>query len=87
MPNSTADKFTGGFSISAFEPIASGVARNEKAWRALSADERPDRLVAATKELWGDDVFMRRSGGGKSASLRIPYMVEVGARILAKHAE
>lgn len=85
--NATTDKFTGGFSISAFEAIASGLALNEPAWRALSPNDRPGRLVAATKEVWEDEVFMRRSGGGKSASLRIPYMVEVGARVLAKHAK
>jgi hypothetical protein len=85
--NSAQDRFTGKFSISAFEAIASGMARNESAWMALDADRRPARIRQGTIALWADDVFMRRSGGGKPAYLRIPYMAEAGERIFRDHAQ
>jgi hypothetical protein len=80
------DKFSGKFSISSFETIASGMARNEAAWRGLDPAERPGRLRAAAIAVWRDEVFSMRSGGGKPANRRIPYMVEVGERIFAQYA-
>jgi hypothetical protein len=84
--NEFQDRFTGKFSISSFETIASGLARNEAAWRALDPTDRADRLRAAAIAVWRDAVFSARSGGGKPANRRIPYMVEVGERIFAEFA-
>lgn len=84
--NESQDRFTGKFSISSFETIASGLARNEAAWRALDPIDRADRLRAAAIAVWRDAVFSARSGGGKPANRRIPYMVEVGERIFAEFA-
>lgn len=85
--NQSQDKFAGKFSISSFETIASGLARNEQAWRALAPNERPERLRSAAIAVWNDEVFSVRSGGGKPANRRIPFMVEVGERIFAKFAQ
>lgn len=85
--NPSQDRFSGKFSISAFEAMASGMARNESAWRSLHLDDRPGRLRQAAIALWDDDVFVRRSGGGRPAYLRIPYMVEAGERIFREFAQ
>lgn len=84
--NPSQDRFAGKFSISSFEAIASGLARNEHAWRALAPDQRPGRLRSAAIAVWNDEVFSIRSGGGKPANRRIPFMVEVGERIFAEFA-
>ncbi len=78
------DRFGGRFSISAFEAVASGLARNEALWRKLSPEERTQRIREAVIAVWDDPVFGLRSGGGKPANRRIPYMVEVGERIFAE---
>ncbi|HVU60442.1 MAG TPA: DUF262 domain-containing protein [Mycobacteriales bacterium] len=84
--NPDLDRFTGKFSISAFEAIATGLARNIDKWLTLDASEAQNRLRAAAIAVWNDSVFKTRSGGGKPANRRIPYMVEVGTRIFAEHA-
>lgn len=84
--NPTRDRFAGKFSIPSFEAIASGLARTEQAWRALASEERPDRVRRAAIAVWSDEVFGVRSGGGKPANRRIPFMVEVGERILSEFA-
>ena len=80
------NKYVGRFSISAFETIACGLARNYEAWLTLDPAERGDRVESAVKAVWSDPVFAQRSGGGKPANQRIVYMVEVGERIFADHA-
>jgi hypothetical protein len=80
------DRFGGKFSISAFEAIATGLARNIDAWRSVDPTELKGRLRSAAIAVWNDSTFKTRSGGGKPANRRIPYMVEVGNRIFAEHA-
>jgi hypothetical protein len=75
------DRFTGAFSVSAFEAVSSGIARNYDQWLATPPEQRSQELVRRVKAVWADDVFSARSGGGKRANYRIPYMVEVGQRI------
>jgi hypothetical protein len=77
------DDFRGKFSISAFEAIASGVAMNEDAWRTVAPAERSPLLRQRARAVWEDSVFEERSGGGKAAERRIPYMAEVGKRIFS----
>ncbi len=78
---SDGDRFTGAFSVSAFEAITSGIARNYDFWKSVSEEDRPSMIRDRVKDVWQDETFGLRSGGGKSANRRIPYMVEVGERI------
>lgn len=75
------DYFAGAFSVSAFEAVTSGIARHYEDWSAVPVDVRRDQLAERVKAVWADEVFSARSGGGKRANYRIPYMVEVGERI------
>ncbi|MFI5859488.1 DUF262 domain-containing protein [Streptomyces parvulus] len=77
----TDDRFAGAFSVSAFEAITSGIARNYEYWSGLPDAERSEKIRDRVKLVWQDDVFAARSGGGKSANRRIPYMVEVGEQV------
>lgn len=74
------ERFAGKFSISAFEAITSGLARNLSHWHALLPAERGPKLEAQVKAMWSDDQFNRRSGSGWPANRRIPHMIEVGTR-------
>lgn len=78
------DRFVGKFSISAFETITSGIARNRKHWVSLEDEPRAARLIEKIKAVWSDPVFQERAGGGKPANRRIPYMVQVGERIFTE---
>jgi hypothetical protein len=83
----TKGVFQGRFSISAFEAIASGLAVNEAAWRkVVDIDARSEALRDCAKAVWRDEVFRERAGGGKAANRRIPYMAEVGRRLLVPPA-
>jgi len=75
------DRFSGRFSISAFEAITSGLARNQDFWLSLDPDVRSEQIRERAKQVWADQVFNERSGGGRPANRRIPFMVEVGIRI------
>lgn len=75
------DRFAGAFSVSAFEVVTSGVARNYDGWLRTPSESRIEALPAKVKQVWADPVFSERSGGGKRANYRIPYMVQVGERI------
>lgn len=74
------DRFGGKFSISAFEAITSGIARNFEHWESLPPDDRAATLLTQVKAMWMDDQFNRRSGSGWPANRRIPHMIEVGQR-------
>ncbi len=75
------DRFAGAFSVSAFEAITSGIARNYDYWAGVPETERTEKVRECVKQVWQDSVFAARSGGGKSANRRIPYMVEVGEQV------
>jgi hypothetical protein len=75
------DRFTGAFSVSAFEAVTSGIARNYESWEQMAPQARAEELRTRVKAVWTDSVFSARSGGGKRANYRIPYMVQVGERI------
>ena len=80
----TKDSYGGRFSVSAFEAIGSGVARNWNFWQAQDRDEAVSEIRSRVPLLWRDDVFAARSGGGKAAERRISWMVEVGDRIFSE---
>lgn len=76
------DDFLGKVSISAFEAISSGLAYSCDAWERFDGD-RGVEIERRVKQVWTDSLFRERSGGGKPANRRIPYMVEVGRRIFS----
>jgi hypothetical protein len=76
-----SDRFSGAFSVSAFEAITSGLARNYSSWLNIPSETRLQEVATRVRAVWADDIFKARSGGGKRANYRIPYMVEVGERL------
>jgi hypothetical protein len=81
--NPDADRFMGGFSVSAFEAMTAGVYANRNAWIALQEDDRSARLKEHAKQLWQDQVFRDRAGSGIRASSRIPHTVPQGRQLFA----
>lgn len=81
----TASKeaYGGRFSVSAFEAIGSGVARNWEYWRNRNREEAIADIQVRVPLLWQDDTFAARSGGGKAAERRISWMVEVGENLFS----
>ena len=65
----------GGFSISAFEPIALGVGYN---FDRYVNQEMTKQIEEIGKELWSNEDFLRRSGTGVRASIRIPANIPLG---------
>jgi hypothetical protein len=78
--DSAKGRFTGGFSISAFEVLALGVGFG------VHTDGR-NNVAPGIKEkvqrVWSDPVFEQYSGSGVRASVRIPKLVPLGRRIFA----
>jgi Protein of unknown function DUF262 len=73
-------RFTGGFSISAFEVVAMGIGFG------VRTDGKPNTLHGLKKkveDMWSNDVFINNSGSGVRASVRIPKLVPLGRRIFA----
>ncbi len=75
--------FGGRFTVSAFEAITTGLGLHYQDWSELQSDERSSLIAERVKSVWQDPVFQARTGAGKPASLRIPYMFEVGRRIFS----
>lgn len=71
----------GGFSVSAFEAVTSGVAAHVNEWLALAETDRASRLLQAVETLWLDGDFKANSGAGVRATTRAPKMPAVGERI------
>lgn len=79
----TRGSYGGRFSVSAFEAIGSGLARNWDFWRLRDRDDAIADLRARVPLLWQDEVFDARAGGGKAAERRISWMVEVGESLFS----
>lgn len=69
------DRFLGGFSISAFEAITSGLAKHLDAWEA-----RPDELASRITTMWSEPDFRNNSGSGISPRRRTPRLVHFGRK-------
>lgn len=68
------DRFLGGFSISAFEAITSGLAQQVERWEERGADDLASRI----KTMWSDPGFKDNSGSGISPRRRMPRLVHFG---------
>ena len=70
-------RYSGGFSISAFEPMAMGLGYHFEAYVGESVPALPD-IAAVSKELWKDQSFITSSGSGVRASTRIRNNIPLG---------
>ena len=77
------DKYSGRFSVSAFEVIATGLARNWNHWSQLDSADRAERIRELVPTVWTDEIFVQRAGGGKAAERRIHFMASIGDRIFS----
>ena len=64
-------KFSGAFSVSAFESVTIGLSANVELWRKQMATG-PGILKDKIQELWRNQEFRRGSGSGIRATTRIP---------------
>ena len=72
--DSVRGRFTGGFSISAFEVVALGIGHNiESLTSAFNA-------MPAIKAIWSNQDFLNSSGSGVRASTRIPKTIPLGRK-------
>ncbi len=73
------NKFTGGFSIAAFEVIATGLAKNIDAY--YETEESLQILRAKIKSVSANETFLENSGSGKRASTRLPHFLPLALEI------
>jgi len=73
------DKFTGAFSIAAFEVIATGLAKNITLYH--DTPESMDILKTKIKSVSTNPTFTENSGSGKRASTRLPHFLPLGEQI------
>jgi hypothetical protein len=73
------DRFLGGFSISAYEAITSGVSAAINVWETRG----PDDLAARIREMWAESRFKENSGSGISPRRRMPRLVHFGRAYFA----
>ena len=71
---------SGGFLISAFEPIALGVGFNCENYGSAGVSEA---IAKESRKLWSNPDFLNNSGMGVNASTRIPANVPLGRRVFA----
>ncbi|NBE56088.1 DUF262 domain-containing protein [Streptomyces boluensis] len=76
-------KYSGRFTVSAFEAVTTGLGLNYEQWKQLDDGVRPKLLRQRVQAVWKDETFQNRTGAGKSADLRIPYMFEVGQKVFS----
>jgi hypothetical protein len=72
--DSDRDRFLGGFSISAYEAITSGLANSVDVWE----DRGPEDLAQRIRGLWSEPRFKDNSGSGISPRRRMPRLVHFG---------
>ena len=75
------ERHSGGFSISAFEPMALGLGFNFEHY-SQGANQIPD-IEAISKKIWSDEEFLQHSGSGVRASSRVPTSIPLGRQLFA----
>ncbi|MEO5329603.1 MAG: DUF262 domain-containing protein [Magnetococcus sp. THC-1_WYH] len=63
-------KFSGIFSISAFEVISMGVSYHLEDWSTLTPERQKNILTAKVKNIWNNETFTSNSGSGVRGSTR-----------------
>jgi hypothetical protein len=69
------DRYTGGFSVSAFEAITIGLASNMKVWERLEKDDRERLITEKVLSLWSNPAFKVRAKAGVRGTTRIPNLI------------
>jgi len=72
-------RYSGPFLISAFEVLAIGTGHHI----GLGNDVSANKIKEVSKGLWQDKTFRNSTGGGVSASRRIPVVIPYGRKVLA----
>ncbi|MEI6499500.1 MAG: DUF262 domain-containing protein [Armatimonadota bacterium] len=75
------DRFSRGFSISAYEVIAIGIGRNLLNGKPIPP---PEEIIGLIKDVWKDETFLDRSGAGKRSTERIPHLIPLGERLFSR---
>lgn len=68
--------FRGGFHLSAYEVLATGVYKSLKCG-VVSEDEIRKTIKSSSKDIFGDDIFIKHSGSGAKANYRWPRFQEL----------
>ncbi len=75
------NKFTGAFSIAAFEVIVTGLAKNINSYH-----DTPESIAVLQEKIKFvslNQIFVDNSGSGKRASTRLPHFIPLGEQIFA----
>jgi hypothetical protein len=72
------DRFSGGFSVSAFEALAIGIGYNPK-----KAIADPAAVLKKVQKMWEDPNFTENSGSGIGASARVRKIIPYGRTTFA----
>lgn len=75
----TKNKFSGPFSISAFETIALGLAKKIELYEDTA--ENIEKLREIIKGVSQNPIFIEKSGSGKRAPTRVPYLLPLGEKL------
>ena len=78
--DSLKGKHLGGFSISAFEPIAFGIGYH---FASYLGQDHSQGIREASRKLWADSDFLKHSGSGVRASTRLRHSIPLGRRLFA----
>lgn len=78
--NREKNKFQGPFSIASFEVVALGIGFNIQDGRYPFADKIEEKV----KSIWDSRLFIKNSGSGVRASIRIPKIVPMGRELFSK---
>ncbi|MBP0017287.1 MAG: DUF262 domain-containing protein [Cyanobacteria bacterium SBLK] len=70
-------KFSGGFSLAAYETIALGIGYNSK--NLLPSGEIRSKI----QKIWSDKIYKQWSGSGVKAEKRLPYLIPLGRKIFS----
>lgn len=70
------DRFSGPFSVAAFEALTYGLSRNLESWQRLPAPDRNEKLRGLVIDMWQDDDQWRtQTGTGIRAESRLPFVI------------
>jgi hypothetical protein len=70
-------RFVGGFSVSAFEAVSLGIGYHYRGHQSRPLNDLRQRI----QKMWSEDAFVKNSGSGIRASLRIPRIVPFGRKL------
>ena len=76
----TGKSFSGAFSISAYEAIAYGVAKNVERLEKLATKKRNAHVVECVKEIWSDPIFLKNSGAGVRGTTRLSNLLPIAPK-------